>query len=53
MKCVKEIKRFTRWNGITDGGEVDGMYIWDWQFDAVVKDYKKQGFKVKIQDIKK
>ena len=52
MKPTLIIKKFVRWNGICEGGEVLGKYIWDNQFDDVLKDYKKT-HKVIIVEVKK
>jgi len=53
MKKTITIKIIKSWNGRQEGGYVGNSYIWDWQLEDVVKDYKRQGYKIKLVEIKK
>jgi len=47
-----KIKKFVNWNGSCLGGEVSRQYIWDYQFEQVLKEYQKK-YKVILEMIRK
>lgn len=38
------------WNGTIEGGYIGNDFIWNYQFDDVVKDYEKEGYQVVLKD---
>ena len=53
MKKSITIKVVKSWNGRQEGGYIGNSYIWDYQLEDVIKDYKKQGYEIKLVEIKK
>jgi len=49
MKTVViEVKR--SWNGTIEGAYISGQYVWDYQVEDVIQDYKKGGYKVVLKE---